>query len=462
MNPELQRNIWLNISSSRMIAMPLILGAILWASHVIWGAAAIIVSDGTTVLAAGAHNMARTLYFLIVVVWGTWLSSRAVVGEIRDRTWDGQRLSAIPPWAMVWGKLFGSTIFVWYGGLICLGVVLAYELSAFGPGAALQTGLRMVSMGVFAQAVALLVSLLAVRRNSRHLGSQIIGYQVIGILAGLAINGLWYGQILDEYTSLNWFDFTVSTRTFLLISIVLFMAWVLVGCYRLMRQELQFRAGPLVWIAFLFFMIAYFAGLASLPGTVFGPGELLTMRIMIATGVAVALTYIMLFFDAKDMVQFRQAASRVLHGRIFDAVMLFPSYIYAGIAAIVFALILTSRTAPIEFSNEVGVEIEYRIDFAAMIIAGIFFLIRDIALVVGFNAGRIAHRGDFAAAIFLVLLYFILPLAFLAVGARDYLLFFWPFAPGEAALVIAIPALQALMVSVWALSRLRARYQSDQ
>jgi len=118
MNPELQRNIWLNLTTWRLIGMPVVLGMVFFS--VAWSVG--LLSPGSWLEAVAP--VARWFYVALVIVWGTWLAARAVVGEIRDRTWDGQRLSTLHPWTMLWGKLFGATIFVWYGGAMCLTVIL--------------------------------------------------------------------------------------------------------------------------------------------------------------------------------------------------------------------------------------------------------------------------------------------------------------------------------------------------
>ena len=41
-------------------------------------------------------------YFLLCFVWGVRLASDSVANEVRDRTWDTQRMSAISPWSMTW------------------------------------------------------------------------------------------------------------------------------------------------------------------------------------------------------------------------------------------------------------------------------------------------------------------------------------------------------------------------
>jgi hypothetical protein len=160
-NPEFRRNLWLELSPQRLIGMPMVLGALFLLAFTLSGKR----------FGEDVAKMALFLFGVLAIVWGTKLAGESVVTEIRDRTWDGQRMSVIGPWAMTWGKLFGSTVFPWYGSLLCLFV---YAVAApFKPGTDIfKTVLVMAGAGLAGQAVALLASLLAIRRDRRFSRSQ--------------------------------------------------------------------------------------------------------------------------------------------------------------------------------------------------------------------------------------------------------------------------------------------------
>ncbi len=86
LNPEFRRYIWLEISPQRLIAMPAILGAIFL---LLW------VSGGDEI---ALRHWSLGIYLLLVLLWGPRLAASSVVSEIRARTWDWQRMSAIGPW----------------------------------------------------------------------------------------------------------------------------------------------------------------------------------------------------------------------------------------------------------------------------------------------------------------------------------------------------------------------------
>src|SRR5258706_424724 len=103
MNPEFRRNLWLELTPHRLIAMPLLLVLVL--------ALVYYLTD------AGKHESVATAAAVmaggLLAVWGARSAGESVIEEVRARTWDAQRMSAIGPWAMTWGKLFGAAAFSW-------------------------------------------------------------------------------------------------------------------------------------------------------------------------------------------------------------------------------------------------------------------------------------------------------------------------------------------------------------
>lgn len=59
------------------------------------------------------------------MIWGIARHRRIGAGEIADRTWDFQRLSALTPWSMTWGKLLGASSLAWLCALTGMAVMLA-------------------------------------------------------------------------------------------------------------------------------------------------------------------------------------------------------------------------------------------------------------------------------------------------------------------------------------------------
>ena len=300
MNPEFQRNLWLELAPRRMILMIVLLALAFLA----------VALGGSKDFTVG--GAAEWLFYLIVVVWGTRNAATAVVGEIRDRTWDMQRLSSLTPGEMTWGKLLGSTIFNWFGGAICLAVMTFDTLTHKSVTAAFADIVYYLAIGVIAQAASFLASLIAVRRRQAHSRLDVFIYQVVGIAAAVAVNSVW--SIADPATMhlahvvgadvIAWWGMKLDARLFLLASLAIFAGWLLTACYREMRLELQMRNGALVWLAFLVFIGVYAGGFdAWLPKDQSAEGlDAVSLRLGLAVGVYASLTYLMVFLEPKDRV----------------------------------------------------------------------------------------------------------------------------------------------------------------
>jgi len=257
MNPELQRNLWLEASPFRLA---LIAGLLL------------LVFTATSVAPIGMATSAGAglaLYWFFAVLWGTRSAALSVVAEIRERTWDGQKLSSIGPWEMMWGKLFGATAANWFGALLCLPLILAPAWREQGAFAAITFGVILLALGVFAQAVALLSSLVLIRRNTGNWRLDTFLCQVAGIAAAFAYYSLWSSIATFARSgteTVAWWGHDFNLTRFHLVSLLLFLGWALLGCWRAMRAELRFANGPFVWLAYLAYAAIYSAGFESSVG----------------------------------------------------------------------------------------------------------------------------------------------------------------------------------------------------
>jgi hypothetical protein len=424
-NPEFRRNIWLEITPNRMIGMPLVLFALFFMAYV---------SDDNR-LATLVTSTATGAFFVISLLWGTKLASESVMNEIRDHTWDGQRMSAISPWALSWGKLFGSTIYTWYGALICLAVA---GLSATGEnaGETMKSLLLFLLVGVLAQAVSLLASLMAIRKERKFNRSQTAAFLILGIVA----TSPFFGTAFDSKSLADWFGTHYERLDFVLGSLFCFTLWAIVGIYHLMRAELQMKNRPWVWYGFVLFLMGYVAGLFySVPSVAAKPWGAASPPVLAAYFTAVAVTYFMAFAERKDFlslhVLFRLASSG-MWGRFLERsprwILSFPIPVAAGIALMLFPR-LTSAGAP------AGI--------GWFVLASIFFMARDFGIMLFCNLGKSARRADMLTVLYLALLYGIVPSTLSAMGLETTTHLFWPGAGQYAYLGTAASLLELLAIA---------------
>lgn len=412
MNPELQRNLWLEASPRRLA----------WAGVtvlLIYAGVAIIDSQTERAdIVAALGSAGAFVFFATALVWAVRLAGQSVSSEIGERTWEFQRLSALDPWTMTWGKLFGATSLAWGAGLTgLLLAVLAYA-DAQGAGPALTFAVAAIALAVLLQSAGFAAALVGLRKARAEgrlatLRSAAGGaFSVLFLLAAIVV----VGRIADIFVA-DRFDFAlvvegsdvqfwgaeIDRRAFAAASLVAFAGWSLGAGWRLMRLELQKRNGPLFWIGFLLFTAVWAAGQVPpgwIPADTPGGGIGLTRWGVVALVFAVGV-YAAAFAEPADRLRMRRFTRGVRGGRAW----------LANTPAVLPALILTALAVvglmvQIVGLLEVGSADDVSGTDAALFFAAIFvFILRDVAVVAFFRFGPRPKRGDFGAVLALVLLY---------------------------------------------------------
>ena len=440
MNPEFRRNLWLELTPRRVALMTIVLALVFFAAAI---------SGGSDYRPA---SVAEVFFYLIVVVWGARNAALSVVGEIRDRTWDCQRLSSLSAAGMAWGKLFGSTIYNWFGGAICLAVILTTDVLHQGPLPAALDLVYFVAIGVIAQAMALLASLIAVKRRQSHSRFGLFIYQLTGIVAAVAVFYVWAaadpaGSFITHKPAtdfIQWWGAKLDARPFFLVSLAIFTGWTLIGCYREMRVELKMRNGPLVWVAFLLFMGIYVAGFdawlsQTSEAAAWNP---VALRLALAATTYGILTYVMVLLEPKDRVLYRWLGGQFARARLDRFVHGLQAWMmsYAATVLVVVSLMI--------WLGRSGQDAD-----VALIASGLGFLTRDVAIFVLFQTFPGRRRGDFAAVAVLISLYGLIPAILNGLGFDGSLALFYPKPMEPYWLCAVIGWAEAITVAVFTLGR---------
>lgn len=472
MNPELQRNLWLELSPARLTLMVLV-------QAVVFGVTALVIGNRGVMANPGIHPdqvlrsqlvaldlLGRGLFSLIVILWGSFNAANAIAGEVRGRTWDLQKLSAIEPWAMTWGKLLGSTVYQWFGGLLALAPVALtawlHPDDAGGPALLVLYP----AVGVATQALALLLCLVVARRSRASGQFEVLLYALVGWFIASTIFGVYQMLVArpDWLQQVSWMGLSVDGLTFLVASVVLAAALAVFGCWRLMRRELMMPpeiGGVLLFLSILALYIGgFFVGInhRNLPPSGM-PWALLAVgcsTLAVATGV---FSGICALAEPKDPVRLRWIATAWRSGDRAAAVVRAPAFAigYAvtlglGLLAALLAAVTQAIQGP--FLNPTPAW--------PAILAALGFLARDILIIVCCNASPRQRRGDFSALVILALLYIAggsltnlpplqpLQALFLPLPAAAA----WPY-PAGPPLGFLGPWLQALAVGAVTIARLR-------
>ena len=431
MNPELLRNFWLEATPFKLVQTA---GLLLLVFGLCMVAPMGVISP---------DHAAMGLYWLFAVLWGTRSAAMSVVGEIRERTWDGQKLSSLGPSEMMWGKLLGATSANWFGALPCLVVIMIPVWIGAGSGRALAYGAILLALGLFSQAVALLSSLVLIRRDTGNWRLDAFLCQIAGIGAGLLYYSLWSSASAFERNGDNtvvWWGHAFDLNSFHMISLLLFLAWALVGCWRAMRAELRFANGPFVWLAYLLYLGIYSAGFeSSIPQAVLlyvGGLSPTVVRLGLASFALLSSAYGMTFLEPKDPVRLRWLGEQIRAGRIAKAFLALDTWMLSTIGAMVMGLLLALVLAS-------GSAVNYAL--AALAMLG--FLTRDVAIFVAMRAFA-GNKGDFAALAILAALYLLLPTILAALDLRGLDILFLPVISSPLALAAAWG--QGVVCVLWA------------
>ncbi len=442
MNPELRRNLWLELSIHRLIAMPVVLAAVFILTYAVESGGSLALGDAEA--ASTVADVAIVAYAIIVVLWGGRLAAGAVVEEIRDRTWDDQKLTAVGPWAMTVGKLFGSTVFTWYGGLIAHAVFALARIGSESLESIMTSAVTYLAVGVLCQAAGLLISLLSVQGQAVGRRLNVTLFQ----LAGLAAITLVYGAVgvFDDGHHGRWHGVFVAPATFAVNSTVAFALWAVFGVYRVMRAELQLAGKPWAWPLFCLFLGLYIVGLMDAgEATV---GSTTVVRVAVFAAVIFALNYLGMLFESKDVVAFRRMLGALRTADVRTALENLPLWL------ITYGLALCSALAVIVAMAQAGDgNREVHVTFVC---AAVLFLTRDIALLLSLHLGRVARRADLAAVVYWLLLYGLVPMLLKVFDGEAALPAFLP-VPGAEPLVAILPVfVQAALMVAFLVRRWRA------
>lgn len=355
MNPEFRRQLWLQFSSTRLILLPVLLVACFTA----------VALSGADHVATALSITGATLFGLLVWGMGTLAAGASVMDEITERTWDQQRMSAMQPWAMTWGKLAGASAYGWYGGAFCLLVAVPASVLAGQPSdQVLRLALAGILGGLLLQAM-----LIAVNLQLAKVGGRMARR---GGMSGLLLLLLWgAGPLIGlvKETQLLWWGESFDGLNFALASLALFGACALGAAWRSMAEVLAVRQLPWGWPMLALVATIYLAG--------FAPEQ--RWRVFGLTGLAICtgFTYVALLAEPQPRPLWQRVVTRLEAGQWRAALQQLPRWPTTLVLALPFSLLIWYTLSPEVSSKAFGRFGDYGGGHA---VALVLLLARDCAL----------------------------------------------------------------------------------
>lgn len=422
MNPELRRNLWLEFTVHRALLVPGLIVAIAFVGRDVLGPLA----------AAGFVGLTG--------IWGARQAALSVIDEVRERTWDIQRMCALEPWTMTWGKLLGSGFVAWYGGAVCLALYLA----SGGPGIAAsrwQTAALLVAGAIALHGAAMTAALVSTRLETRV--SSRAGNTAFVVLLVIVLFKLL--NVFDADARIEWYGAAWPSLAFWATSAAAFAVWGVTGAYRAMCTALQVRTVPWLWLAFALFLAAYLLGFgeASEPSRAALPGF-----VSLTALASLVLSYVAAFLSVRDPVEFRRVARALGDGRVRRALEELPLWTSSA------ALALAAGTTCAMIGSDPYVTNARADNLGVAALALCLAMVRDIALLCYFSFRGRTQRAAQTTLVYIVVLYGLLPKVLDLIGLEGLRQFVLPRifdTPGFAVAVFFVQAAlaSALAVHAW-------------
>ncbi|MBF0144371.1 MAG: hypothetical protein HQL59_13065 [Magnetococcales bacterium] len=391
-----------------------------------------------------AGGIAGAIFLLGVLFYGNQQIAHSLLNEVVSKSWEYQRLSALSPWSLTWGKVFGPLLFPW-----------ALGWSAFALNRLFESGrdslyLPVVPVVLFvltSHAVVLLVSLLLIRNGSSrrypvsryaNLFALLFPLLAWGILLTLENLSKGPGSVWSR-EEVSWFGVSYELESVLTVTLLITCAWAWTGAWRAMSRELQVKQRPWAWPLFLLTVVVGLGGFQESVALAVFQGFLLCGFFF----------YLNLFSEEKDLLLFRRLrrSAGLKNWAMFWEIL--PNWV----VSLFFVMILAAVSVLVNFG-----ESENWLNRNMFVVSSLIFLMRDLALVVFINMWANHARRDSASVFAMALLYVFIPILVALVdqgNAPSIYILFYPLVQGQSLVGLLMPLVEAVIAWQYAVSRYR-------
>ena len=396
MNPEFRRQLWLELNASRLVLLAISLGALFTLMGLI---------DVQFGLGHALPTAALVTFIGVTIAWGGQRAGESIFDELRAHTWDLQRISALAPWTLTWGKLCGATSYQWLAGIACLSV---YAIAApLTPGVLFARVVQALGGAVFVQGLSMIGAFAVAGRGG--LRGAPLGTKWLGVALGLAYG--WGAFHLDERIAITWFGHAYPALVLATTLMVFASGWAVLGAYRMMCVELQVATIPIAWSGLIVFVTVVGAGL-MVQNT---ESQLDIARWCATIGFACALTgaYLTAFTLHRDPLAFYRIIRhcRARHWRALAQEI--PLWLWSIVLAGGLAL-LSAALGPMSFAAAAWTGLQ------GAAVPLVLYAIRDLLILLGASFGLRPARAEVTTMIYLGLLYWLVPAVLNRLGLASF------------------------------------------
>ncbi|MEZ0260508.1 MAG: hypothetical protein ACAH80_05825 [Alphaproteobacteria bacterium] len=443
-SPEFHRNLWLRFSPFSLLAVPLLLALV----------AFVCIKSGvhTPEPDAGYGALANVMlgiYFIVVLIGGSYEAGTALQDEVRNNTWDFQRMSSISAAKLAFGKLFGATAYHWYFGLMALCFfaygyenyqVQPYHWAYTGgppkpepvlPDGSLPVVLVYVIMaGLMGQVLAFVsgfydIVTLSARGGMRGKMPKGVNAFILGLVcsgwvfSGIAIPAATHLQRGRVRETVSWLGETIQASWFIPLTLLFFFFWFLVGAYRLARAELMYSQTPVAWLGFTCSAVFWVTGFMhrgselAMPKEVGYFGPLLMGFIIMAM-----ITYCTMLNESHDTRRYGRFWNYLQTGQLRRMLENTPKWIVTApvtlllyVTFLAYAAGLTSASVSAEGVFNPGTISESALpEYACLLLSVMLFMMRDGLAVHAIHLGVRRRGAGFVILFYYLMAYVVLPL----------------------------------------------------
>jgi len=403
-NPEIKRNIWLDISPLKLILVPVIMAMSYYLIYLITGVAFFNIS-----------YYLSAIFIALFLIWGGKMASDSLIIEMNEKTWICQRMTMMTPFEIMIGKLIGSTLFAWYGALSGSVMFLFAASKMESLSSAFVFLLTTLLFAITSYSVTFSIILIGASKRSNSSKIRSVGFN-FSIFAAMPLFFIFM-RTVKEYDKVKWFNLDIYAHHFLLFASFFLLLISLVSTYVKYREEFQYQSSPSLTLISKSFLILLVSGLVANIGD-FSVIEFAIIWSFSVDAIIVLMIYFSLYWYKKDVVVLKKIITHFKKREFSLFYKNSPDWLIFLLVLIPLSLLLSLGTFASIFTIPQGLNSSLRLAFELsslengflMFINILIFLLRDISIFffVSFSS-KSKSKADNMSLLYLVLLHIMIP-----------------------------------------------------